>query len=175
MVRIAYRLTALEREVRRPWFVAANIADRDKLERMERVDRFQNEIEGYAGRAFRQLAVHVTVGNELATGRIELGGRVVDLADVDVPVLALGGTDDVLAPIPSVEPVTSVLSGAPCVRFVRVPGTHLGILAGTAAPTTSWAELAEFLDHPLGDDPDPEPAAPAADESMPTTPATRAD
>ncbi|MEE2059270.1 alpha/beta hydrolase [Rhodococcus artemisiae] len=175
VVRIAYRITAIEREVRRPWFVAANIADREKLARMERVDRFQNEIEGYAGRVFRQLAVQVTVGNELTTGRLQLGGRVVELADVDVPVLALGGTDDVLAPIPSVEPVTSVLTGAPRVRCVRVPGTHLGILAGTTAPATSWVELTAFLDNPLGEGPDgagPVPAA--AGESESTASETRA-
>ncbi len=144
LVRTAYRLTAIEREIHRPWFVATHLTDAETLARMERVDRFQDEIHGYAGRVFRQLATSVTIDNELATGRLRLGDRVVDLADVAVPVLALGGEDDVLAPIPAVEPVTRLLSGTQ-VRFVRVPGTHLGMLTGSTARETSWLELDVFL------------------------------
>ena len=152
IVRTAYRITAIEREIQRPWFIVSHLADADTLARMERVDRFQDEIHGYAGRVFRQLATHVTVDNELATGRLQLGARVVDLAEVTVPVLALAGEADVLAPIAAVEPVTRLLSGAP-VRFVRVPGTHLGMLTGSAARDTSWIELAEFLRDPHGSTP----------------------
>ncbi|WP_241385563.1 alpha/beta hydrolase [Rhodococcus sp. CH91] len=147
IVRAAYRLTAIEREINRPWFVASHITDAETLARMERVDRFQDEIYGYAGRVFRQLATSVTIDNELAGGRLRLGDRIVDLADVRVPVLALGGTEDVLAPVAAVEPVTKLLGGTQ-VRFVRVPGTHLGMLTGSTARDTSWAELADFLDDP---------------------------
>ncbi|TWH09880.1 polyhydroxyalkanoate synthase [Rhodococcus rhodochrous J45] len=147
IVRTAYRLTAIEREIQRPWFVATHLADAETLARMERVDRFQDEIHGYAGRVFHQLATNVTVDNQLATGRLHLGDRVVDLADVTVPVLAFGGEDDVLAPIPAVEPVTRLLVGTQ-VRFVRVPGTHLGMLTGSAARDTSWVELDAFLREP---------------------------
>ncbi|MEE2032682.1 alpha/beta hydrolase [Rhodococcus chondri] len=152
-VRLAYRITALERELTRPWFIARNLADSDKLARMELVDRFQDDICGYAGRAFEQLAMRLTIANELPTGRLHLDGRVVDLSRVTVPVLAFGGTDDVLAPIAAAEPVTSVLTNAPRVRFVRVPGSHLGLLTGPLAPATSWAELAVFLADPMGDRP----------------------
>lgn len=148
LVRLAYRATAFERELTRPLFVARNIADRDKLARMELVDRFQDEMYGYPGRAFHQLAMHVTLGNELRSGTLRLGDRAIDLGAVTVPVLALGGTADVLAPIPSVEPVGSVLRGAPSVRFVPVPGSHLGVLTGPEARTTSWCELGAFLADP---------------------------
>ncbi|UYP19523.1 alpha/beta hydrolase [Rhodococcus sp. Z13] len=152
IVRTAYRLTAIEREINRPLFVATHIADTETLARMERVDRFQDEIYGYAGRVFRQLATRVTIDNELATGRLHLDDRVVDLADVTVPVLAFGGTEDVLAPVAAVEPVTRLLSGAR-VRFVRVPGTHLGMLTGSTARDTSWVELTDFLADPDADAP----------------------
>lgn len=150
IVRTAYRVTAIERELKRPWFVATNIADADSLARMERVDRFQDEIYGYAGRVFHQLAMRMTVANDLATGTLRItDDRVVDLADVEVPVLVLGGEDDVLAPVAAVEPAVRLLSGTR-VRFVRVPGTHLGMLTGRTAPETSWAELDAFLADPSG-------------------------
>ncbi|WP_226435419.1 MULTISPECIES: alpha/beta hydrolase [Rhodococcus] len=156
LVRIGYRATAFERELKRPWFVAGNIADRDKLARMELVDRFQDDMYGYPGRAFRQLAIHVTVANELWSGVLRLGDRAIDLSSVTVPVLSIGGSEDVLAPIPSVEPVGQVLTGSPEVRFVAVPGSHLGLLTGPAARTTSWVELAAFLREGPGEH---EPAA----------------
>lgn len=149
LVQAAYRVTALDRELGRPWFVAANITDTGKLSRMELVDRFQEEISGYAGRAFAQLA-QMAVANDLSAGKLHLDGRVVDLADVTVPVLALAGTEDILAPPRAVEPFTRLLPST-SVRFVEVPGTHLGMLAGARARTTSWVELARFLEEPGGD------------------------
>lgn len=146
LVQAAYRVTALERELARPWFVASNITDAGKLSRMELVDRFQEEISGYAGRAFAQLA-QMTVANDLSGGKLHLGERVVDLAGVTVPVLAFAGTEDILAPSRAVEPVTRLLPNT-SVRFVEVPGTHLGMLAGARARTTSWLELAAFLEKP---------------------------
>nr|MBF0662159.1 hypothetical protein [Rhodococcus sp. (in: high G+C Gram-positive bacteria)] len=41
------------------------------------------------------------------------------------------------------------------------PGTHLGMLTGARARTTSWAELAAFLENPHGDVPSPGDTAPA--------------
>ena len=146
LVQAAYRITALDRELTRPWFIASNITDADKLGRMEFVDRFQEQIYGYAGRAFRQLA-RITVANDLSSGALHLGERIVDLADVTVPVLAFAGTEDILAPTAAVEPVTRLLPNAR-VRFVQVPGTHLGMLTGARARTTSWVELAAFLEEP---------------------------
>lgn len=166
VVRTAYRITAIERELMRPWFVASNIADADSLARMEFVDRFQDEIYGYAGRVFHQLAMRMTVANDLATGRLHFGGREIDLADITVPVLALGGTDDVLAPISAVEPAVRLLSGTR-VRFARVPGTHLGMLTGRTARATSWVELDDFLADPGGRDPS------AQDGTLPPCPASR--
>src|SRR5690606_7559015 len=153
--------------IQRPWFVATHLADAETLARMERVDRFQDEIHGYAGRVFHQLATSVTVDNELATGRLDLGDRVVDLADVTVPVLALGGEDDVLAPIPAVEPVTRLL-GSTQVRFVRVPGTHLGMLTGSAARDTSWVELDAFLREPRANGNAPAATLPVEQEVVTT-------
>lgn len=148
LVQLGYRATALERELTRPWFVARNLADAGTLARMEAIDRFQADMPGYPGRLFHQMAMRLTVANELATGRVRFEDRTIDLADVTVPVLALAGSDDVLAPVPAVEAIGRVLPGSPHVRFEVVPGSHLGLLAGLAARGTSWAHFTEFLDDP---------------------------
>ena len=49
--------------------------------------------------AFRDWIVeHLVVGNELARGDLVIGGRRVDLAEIDCPLILLAGTGDLLAP-----------------------------------------------------------------------------
>ena len=147
LVQIGYRATALERELMRPWFIARNIADADRLARMESVDRFQSGMFGYPGRLFHEMGMRLTVANDLASGTARFADRTIDLAAVAVPVLALAGTDDVLAPVPAVEAITGILPNA-AVRFATAPGSHLGLLTGPSARTTSWVHLAQFLKDP---------------------------
>lgn len=162
LVQIGYRATALERELRRPWFIVRNITDADRLARMESVDRFQAGMFGYPGQLFHEMGMRLTVANDLASGKARFGNRTIDLAAVTAPVLALAGTEDVLAPVPSVEAITGVLPNA-AVRFATAPGSHLGLLTGPTARTTSWMHLAQFLDDPHGDGRDRvEPAVPEA-------------
>ncbi|MFZ2529317.1 MAG: alpha/beta fold hydrolase [Rhodococcus sp. (in: high G+C Gram-positive bacteria)] len=154
LVQIGYRATALERELLRPWFIARNITDADRLARMESIDRFQSGMYGYPGQLFREMGLRLTVANDLASGKAQFGDRTIDLAAVTVPVLALAGTEDVLAPVPAVRAIGGVLPNA-AVRFETVPGSHLGLLTGPAARTTSWAHLTRFLADPHEESPGP--------------------
>lgn len=147
LVQIGYRATALERELLRPWFIARNITDADRLARMESIDRFQSGMYGYPGQLFREMGLRLTVANDLAGGKAQFADRIIDLAAVTVPVLAIAGTEDVLAPVPAVRAIGGVLPNA-AVRFETVPGSHLGLLTGPAARTTSWAHLTRFLADP---------------------------
>src|SRR5205823_13517271 len=83
--------------------------------------------------------------NELAGGRLTLADRQIDLADVGVPVLAVAGDADVLAPVEAVRHVTSLLPSSPDVRFETAPGGHLGVLTGRSAVASTWVFLDEFL------------------------------
>ncbi len=86
---------------------------------------------------------------QLAGGTLALDDRLVALADVTVPVLALAGADDGIAPVPSVRPVVDLLTGVRDLRFEVVPGGHLGMLTGRRARDTTWRILDEWLDaHP---------------------------
>lgn len=145
VVQAAYRVTAPHRELLKPWFVARNLTNTESLARMEAIDRFMAEMPGYPARIFHQMCSRLILGNDLATGQFHLGGRTVDLADISVPVLGVGGTTDVIAPAAAVEPITGLLTGSPYVRFESVPGSHLGLVAGPEARETTWAILDEFL------------------------------
>jgi polyhydroxyalkanoate synthase len=144
-VRRAYQLVAFDKLVLKPVTLAANLDDRDFLAQVEAVDAFMRGMLAYPGRTFGQLYHRMLRRNDLADGRIELGGRTIELADVRVPVLSIAGEDDGIAPRLAVHHVAELLPHAAEVRIATAPGGHLGVLTGRAARATTWRLLDEFL------------------------------
>ncbi|MBF6131950.1 alpha/beta hydrolase [Nocardia otitidiscaviarum] len=142
LTRIAYRVTAWEREVKRPWFIARNLTDTATLARMETIDRFQNALPGYPARFYNQLWKRFMMANDIGKGVVRLGERRIELADVTVPVLLVGGPDDAITAAAAVRHGTETLTGSPEVRYETAPGSHLGILL---ARDTTWTYLDKFL------------------------------
>jgi polyhydroxyalkanoate synthase len=145
LVSMGFQLTALDKRITKPLTLLRNIGDRDLLAHIAAVDDYMANMLAYPGRTFAQLYHRFFRINELAGGRVELGGRTIDLATVDVPVLVVAGTGDVLAPADAVVAVEGLLTGAPEVRVVRAPGGHLGVLTGRGARDTTWRHADEFL------------------------------
>ncbi|MCM6775689.1 alpha/beta fold hydrolase [Nocardia sp. CDC159] len=145
LTRLGYRAASWERELRRPLFIAANLADAETLARMEIIDRFQSRLPGYPGRLYNQLWSRFMLANDIGRGVVRLGEREIALAEVMAPVLLVGGPDDVITPAAAVEHGITTLTGAPEVRYETAPGSHLGILAGPAARDTTWTYLEKFL------------------------------
>jgi polyhydroxyalkanoate synthase len=112
---------------------------------VEAVDHFLDHMHAYPGRTFGQLYHRLFRVNDLADGRIDLGGRELDLHDVSVPVLSVAGDRDMLAPQPAVHHVAELLPNAAQVRLETGPGGHLGVLTGRAARETTWAWIDAFL------------------------------
>jgi polyhydroxyalkanoate synthase len=134
--------------VTKPLAVLQHLDDRDFLAQIEAVDRFMDNMLAYPGRTFGQLYHRFFRTNDLADGRLSMGGRRIDLERVRVPVLAVGGTGDGIAPLRSVHHVGHLLRGAPSVRLESAPGGHLGVLTGRAARRTTWRHLDRFLAGP---------------------------
>ncbi|MEJ8277885.1 alpha/beta fold hydrolase [Pseudonocardia spirodelae] len=145
MVGWAFQLTAVDKLVTKPLAIASRIDDRDCLAQIEAVDHLMRNMHGYPGRVFGQIFHLLLRSNDLAAGGLRLGGRDVELADVDVPVLVVAGRDDVIAPLKAVRGAVPLLTGSPEVRFTTSPGGHLGVLTGRRARDTTWPELDRFL------------------------------
>jgi polyhydroxyalkanoate synthase len=145
-VRASFKATALQRELTKPWFILRNLHDAETLGRVEAVDRFIGLMPGYPGRLYGQLYHHIVQNNTLNDGCLPLApDRVIDLADVHQDVLIVAGSDDVIAPVPCVQRARDVLTGARSVRFETAPGSHLGVLSGPQARTTTWTHITQFL------------------------------
>jgi polyhydroxyalkanoate synthase len=145
LVKRGYQLARIDKYLMKPWTVLTNLHDRELLAQIEAVDAFMDQMHAYPGRTFGQLYHRFFRTNDLADGRLALGGRTLDLADVTVPVLAIAGRGDGIAPVAACHHVAGLLTGAPDVRLATAPGGHLGVLTGRAARGTTWVELDAFL------------------------------
>lgn len=145
LVSLGFRATAIDRYITKPIALAQHLHDRDWLAHAQAVDEYMANMLAYPGRTFGQLYHQFFRVNELAGGSLVLGDHTIELANVDVPVLAVAGASDVLAPVDAVRHVGSLLPSSPDVRLETAPGGHLGVLTGRSAARSTWIFLDEFL------------------------------
>jgi polyhydroxyalkanoate synthase len=145
IVKRMFQLSTLDKYLTKPVTVAANLHDRELLAQIEAVDHFIDNMHAYPGRTMGQLYHQFFRVNDLADGKLSLGDHAIDLADVRVPVLAIAGQTDTLAPRGAVHHVGALLTGAPEVQLKTGPGGHLGILTGRAAARTTWHWIDQFF------------------------------
>jgi polyhydroxyalkanoate synthase len=145
LVSLGFRAASIDRYVTKPVVMAQHLHDRDWLAQSKATDAYMRSMLAYPGRTFGQLYHQFFRVNELAGGKIDFGEGEIDVARVDVPVLSIGGTSDVLAPVDAVHHVASLLPNSPDVRTEMAPGGHLGVLTGRSAVRSTWIFLDEFL------------------------------
>jgi polyhydroxyalkanoate synthase len=145
LVSLGFRVTAIDRYMTKPLMLTQHLHDRDWIAHTQAVDEYMANMLAYPGRTFGQLYHQFFRVNELAGGTLELGDHTIELANVDVPVLAVGSASDVLAPVDAVHHVGGLLPRSPDVRLETAPGGHLGVLTGRSAARSTWIFLDEFL------------------------------
>jgi polyhydroxyalkanoate synthase len=79
--------------------------------------------------------------NALMRGRATVGGKSVDLQNVAMPLLSVSAEKDLIAPPAGVDAIKTIVSHA---EIVRLPGGHVGIVAGRSA-VTLWQRVVTFL------------------------------
>ena len=141
----AFKATSLSVYLKKPITLIKRRDDREFLAQVEAVDGLMNSMLAYPGRATLQVYQKLVQRNELATGKIQGPNKIVDLADVRVPVINVAGTSDVLVPVAVAHAVATLLPNSPEVRVETAPGGHLGVLTGRSAPTTTWVMIDDFL------------------------------
>lgn len=79
--------------------------------------------------------------NHLMAGHATVGSKTVDLRNVTMPVLSVSAEKDTIAPAEGVDAIRRVV---PQAQVLRLPGGHVGIVAGRAAPAL-WQRTVGFL------------------------------
>jgi polyhydroxyalkanoate synthase len=145
LVRVAYRGTAWQRELKKPGYIMRNADDTEALARMKAIDRFQETMPGYPGKVSEQMWENFIMRGELGRGVLDFDGRTVDLSRVTVPVALFGSHRDAIVSWAAAHHGVEVLSGSPQVEFTTVETSHLGLIAGSAAVEETWPAIDDFL------------------------------
>ena len=96
------------------------------------------------GAFYLWLVEHLFTGNELVEGRLQVGGRRVDLGALDCPLFLLGGaTDHITPPVQVFRAADFVSTPADKVWKRTAPGGHLGLFMGNQALREEWPPLME--------------------------------
>lgn len=146
LVQLAYRATAWERELKKPWFILNNLGNTETLARMEVVNRFQRRFPGYPGRLVEQMWEKLIYRDELAGGVVNLGERRIDLTTLTIPIQLFGSHRDAIVPWRAAHHGMELFGSSPQVHFTTVETSHLGLIAGPDAVRHTWPRIDGFLD-----------------------------
>jgi polyhydroxyalkanoate synthase len=120
----------------------------DRLRDVRTMASWVDDVVPAPGRLLAELYREFGPGrNKLMTGSARVGDRPVDLSAVTMPVLSVSAEKDAIAPPEGVDAITRVV---PHAQVVRLPGGHVGIVAGRAA-SALWQRTVEFLASPDGE------------------------
>ena len=97
-----------------------------------------------AGAAYRQLIVDFYRNNSLMTGKLQIRGECVHLHKIKASLLTIIAEDDHITPPCQSE---TILEKVPSVdkEIFRVPGGHIGIMAGSGAHKTTWPYIERWI------------------------------
>lgn len=123
-----------------------NLHDRERLLPRERLRKF---LDGqgwtaYSAPAFAELLEQFMVHNGMLEGGFVFRDRLVSLADIDVPILTVVGSKDLLATPPAVRAIRRAAPRAD-VYELTLPIGHFGIIGGATARRITWPNVGAWI------------------------------
>ena len=96
------------------------------------------------GEAYRTYIKECYQENHLVQGRLVVGGRRVDLAQIEAPLLTVVATRDLICPPQSSKVLNDLVSSVDKAT-IELPGGHTSLVAGHTVPEQLWPQLADWL------------------------------
>lgn len=122
-----------------------NLWNDDFLAAHQTMTRWARDHIPFPGAAFEQTTELFARENRLASGRVPLNGRTIDLADITVPFLNILGEKDHIVP-PEATGNLPALVGSDDVEELRLPAGHVGLIVGRTAQQTYIPAMADWLE-----------------------------
>jgi polyhydroxyalkanoate synthase len=122
-----------------------SLGDVEALAAHQALVRWSGDHIPFPGAVLLQITDLFVRGRCLVDGKVPLGGRVVDLGAITVPVLDIIGRKDHLVPRPASEPLASVLGNAQ-LDALHLPAGHAGLILGRKAQEKFIPAILEWLD-----------------------------
>jgi polyhydroxyalkanoate synthase len=121
-----------------------NLHDARVVESWRAMNTWVNDLIPVTGAAYRQLIVDMYRNNQLMNGAMRLRGELVDLSRIHASVLNLIATEDHIVPPDQTEGVMAAI-GSDDKQLLKVPGGHIGMMAGSTAIKRAWPQIDAWL------------------------------
>lgn len=108
-------------------------------------DRWAADMLPLAGEYFRQTTKKLMWANELFEGKLEIGGRRVDIGSITVPFLHVVAEHDHIVPYEASAPLVNMV-GSQDKEEVVLKGGHVSLVAGPNAVKRLWPRLVAWLE-----------------------------
>lgn len=96
------------------------------------------------GEVYRKIINDVCKKNLLIKNKMQIGGHILDLRKITMPVLNIIGTKDDLVPPESSKPILSVI-GSNDKKLIEFPTGHVGLCTGKRAHEQLWPQVGAWL------------------------------
>lgn len=126
------------------WELITRLDDREFVVNHATNGAFLDDMVAYPGGVIQDMIIRIWLDNDLADGRIRLGKHQLDFADIKASLLAFAGQQDTMVTVDAMRPLPSLI-GSDDAQLALISGGHMGILAGSKAPTEAWPLLADWL------------------------------
>jgi poly(3-hydroxyalkanoate) synthetase len=139
-------------EISRQIELLLNVSDRAHVDRYTEFEDWFKWTQDIPGKFYLWIVRHLFRDNALIAGALRLRGRIVDLANLDMPLNLLAGARDHITPPDQVFAVAEYAS-TPEDKVLRhvSTGGHLGLFMGHDALTDHWPPLlAHVLEYSRG-------------------------
>ncbi|MFT3802152.1 MAG: alpha/beta fold hydrolase [Burkholderiaceae bacterium] len=110
------------------------------------MERWGNETLGLPGGYFRQMTKDLMQRNALYEGTMKVGGQLVDLSKITIPLLHVVAKYDHIVPSECSKPLVERV-GSTDKQEIVLPGGHVSIAAGANAIKRMWPALDSWLEH----------------------------
>jgi polyhydroxyalkanoate synthase len=121
-----------------------NLRDPRVVESWHAMNTWVTDLIPIAGGAYRQLILDMYRHNRLMNGTMKLRGELVNLDHIHASVLNLIATEDHIVPPEQTEGVMAKI-GSDDKQLLKIPGGHIGMMAGSAAVKRTWPQIDAWL------------------------------
>ncbi len=122
----------------------ANMWNDDYVKSYRVFDRWAAETLPMPGGYFRQIVKQLLWDNALVEGRMEVGGRHIDLGTITVPILNIVAQHDHIVAREAAAPLMT-LTGSTDVEEIVSKGGHVSVVAGPGAVKRLWPSIDAWL------------------------------
>lgn len=144
MVSLGFKMTAPIASVTTYWDLITRISDRDFVEQHTTTSDYLNNMMLYPGGVIRDFMVRFAIDNRMAKGKVKVGEKTADLANISASMLVFAGDTDHLVPAGMAKQSLDLVSSEDKL-FMRAPGGHMGVILGSKAPENVWQVSADWL------------------------------